>query len=63
MESLVKYVILPVRQVALVATVGLSNFTRESRCLAAEPKHFPLAIAFVLIIKITLSLTCTRGCP
>ena len=35
--------------------------TRESRCLAGEPKHFPFAIVFVLIIKITL--TCMRGFP
>ena len=33
--------------------------TRDSHCLAGEPKHFPFAI--VLIIKITL--TCTRGLP
>ena len=37
------------------------NITRESRCLAGEPKHFPFAIVFVLIIKITL--TCKRGFP
>ena len=37
------------------------DFTRESRCLAGEPKHFPFAIVFVLIIKITL--TCKRGFP
>ena len=35
--------------------------TREFRCLAGEPKHFPFAIVFVLIIKITL--TCERGFP
>ena len=34
---------------------------RESPCLAGEPKHFPFAIVFVLIIKITL--TCTKGFP
>ena len=33
-----------------------SLFTRESRCLAGEPKHFPFAIVFVLIIKITQKL-------
>ena len=38
-----------------------SRYTRESRCLAGEPKHFPFAIVFVLIIKITL--TCKRGFP
>ena len=37
------------------------NKTRESRCLAGEPKHFPFAIVFVFIIKITL--TCKRGFP
>ena len=35
--------------------------TRESHCLAGEPKHFPFPIVFVLIIKITL--TCTRVFP
>ena len=35
--------------------------TRDSRCLAGEPKHFPLAAVFVFIIKSTL--TCARGFP
>ena len=37
------------------------NLTGESLGLAGEPKHFPFAIVFVLIIKITL--TCRRGFP
>ena len=50
-------------QVMITRFAGKSGamITRGSRCRAGEPKYFPFAIAFVLIIKITL--TCKRGFP
>ena len=53
------------RSVSLLVWPGgvTQTNTRESRCLAGEPKHFPFADVFVFIIKITLKCHFLRKAP